>query len=98
MTKAGGNWGPRVECKPKQPTGRTILGYKKSRFEAMAKAAGMSIEGLKGVMEEEREEKKFARRLNRSALRNLIKGVDRLYRDGTLKHGPTPVLNRTVDA
>jgi len=82
----------------KKPTGRTILGYKKSRFEAMAKAAGMSVEVYKEVMIEERDRKKRARQSNRALFRTLIKGADKLYRDGTLKHGVTPVLNRTVSA
>lgn len=78
----------------KKPTGRTILGYKKSRFEAMAKAAGMTTEGYREVMTEERDRKKRARQANRAAFRNLIKGADKLYRDGTLKHGTTPVLGK----
>lgn len=98
MTKTGGNWGPRVECKPKAPTGRTIMGYSRKRFEAMAKARNLSVEALKEIMVEERDSKKLVRRSNASALRTLIKGADKLYRDGTLKRGPMPVLNRTVTA
>lgn len=98
MTKSNGTWGPRIECKPKQPSGRTIMGYSRKRFEAMAKAQGMTVEGLKAEMVEERDRKKAVTRANRSAFRVLIKGADKMYRDGTLKHGPTPVLNRKAEA
>lgn len=94
MEKTNGSWGPRVACKPKSPTGRTIMGYSKKRFEAMAKTRGMSVDGLIFVMKADREHKRYTTKANRAALRNLIKGADKLYRDGTLKHGPTPVLGK----
>ena len=105
MEKHGGEWRPKAgetyestRVKPKKPTGRTILGYSRKRFAAMAAAKGMSVDGLKAVMVEERDAKKAATRANRLAFRTLIKGAESLYRDGTLKHGPTPVLNRKAEA
>ncbi len=89
---------PKKNPGAKKPTGRTILGYRVARFEAMAKAAGFPVEVYKDIMTEERDRKKRARQSNRAAFRSLIKGADKLYRDGTLKHGPTPVLNRSVTA
>ncbi len=79
---------------PKKPTGRTILGYSVKRFTAMAAAKGMTVEALKAEMVIERDRKRAVTKANRAAFAALVKGADKLYRDGTLKHGPTPVLNR----
>lgn len=97
MEKINGTWGPRVACVPKEPTGKTIMGYSLKRFAAMAKAAGVTVEVLKVEMIAERDRKKQVTRANRREFGQLIRGADKMYRDGTLKHGPTPVLNKPKD-
>lgn len=100
MEKNGGSWGPRVTCKPKQPTGKTIMGYKRERVEKWAKEARPDLDGDLALlvyvngMKAERDRKKQVRKENRAAFGRLIKGSEKMYRDGTLVHKPTPRIPR----
>ncbi len=80
--------------KANKSTGRTILGYKRERVVKWAQEAGMPLDAYVDMMKAERDRKKAVRQANRRALAGLLKGVDKMYRDGTLVHKPMPVLNR----
>lgn len=76
--------------KQQKVTGKSIMGYKRSRVEKWAAEAGCSLEEYIKRMKAEREIKKDARRENRAAFGRLIKGSDKLYSDGTLVHKSMP--------
>ena len=97
MEKSGGEWKPKAgvtfdssRVKPKKPSGKSIMGYRRDRVEKWAHEAGMTLPEYVEMMKVKRAQKKYETKLNREAFARLIKGAESLYRDGTLVHKSMP--------